>query len=208
MSVPRQSIGDWTPLYGDYDPLPERRLNEETLRKFGYQLINHPEKGCIHVANFYSNGTLVAQKYRGPDKSFKWRGEARSAGLFGQHLFDGSNSRRLVITEGEIDAMSVYQVNGGWPVVSLNNGTGNAENNIKDNLEWLSKFPEIVLMFDQDEAGREIAVAVLSSRHLEESRLHRSLARTQMLVLFQTITRLLSMPSSKQSYTVQTRSCM
>ena len=156
--TPRKAIGDWTPLYGEYDSLPDRRLNEETLRKFGYQLINHPEKGCIHIANFYSDGTLVAQKYRGPDKTFKWRGESRSAGLFGQHLFDGSNSRRLVITEGEIDAMSVYQVNGGWPVVSLNGGTGNVDNNIKDNLEWLSKFPEIVIMFDQDEAGREAAV--------------------------------------------------
>lgn len=158
MSVPRKTVGDWTPLYGECESLPERKLTEETLRKFSYQLINHPDKGCIHVANFYVDGSLVAQKYRGPDKKFKWRGESRSAGLFGQHLFDGSNSRRLVITEGEIDAMSVYQVNGGWPVVSLNGGTGNAENNIKDNLEWIAKFPEIVLMFDQDDAGRKAAV--------------------------------------------------
>ena len=154
----RMPIGDWTPLYGEYQGLSDRRLQEETLRKFSYQIINHPEKGCVHVANFYSNGSLAAQKFRGPDKKFKWRGEARSAGLFGQHLFDGSNSRRLVITEGEIDAMSVYQANGGWPVVSLNGGTGNSINNIKDNLEWISKFPEIILMFDSDEAGREAAV--------------------------------------------------
>ena len=154
----RKTMGEWKPLYGESTDLPERRLNQDTLRKFNYQVINHPEKGDIHIANFYSNGTLVAQKYRGPDKQFRWRGESRSAGLFGQHLFDGSNSRRLVITEGEIDAMSVYQVNGGWPVVSLNGGTGNAENNIKDNLEWISKFPEVVLMFDNDDAGREAAV--------------------------------------------------
>ena len=154
----RMPMGDWKPLYGEYENLADRRLQEDTLRKFSYQVINHPEKGQIHIANFYSNATLVAQKFRGEDKKFKWRGEARSAGLFGQHLFDGSNSRRLVITEGEIDAMSVYQANGGWPVVSLNGGTGNAVNNIKDNLEWIAKFPEIILMFDSDDAGREAAV--------------------------------------------------
>ena len=154
----RKPIGDWKPLYGEYKDLSDRRLQEATLRKFSYQVIDHPEKGCVHVANFYVNSSLAAQKFRGPDKQFKWRGESRSAGLFGQHLFDGSNSRRLVITEGEIDAMSVYQANGGWPVVSLNGGTGNAINNIKDNLEWISKFPEIILMFDSDDVGRETAL--------------------------------------------------
>lgn len=157
-TIKRYTMGDWKPLHGKYIGLPDRRLNEDTLRKFSYQVIDNYEKGDVHIANFYSNGSLVAQKYRGPDKTFKWRGEARTAGLFGQHLFDGSNSRRLVVTEGELDAMSVYQVNGGWPVVSLNGGTGNWENNIKDNLEWLAKFPEIVLMFDNDDAGREAAV--------------------------------------------------
>lgn len=154
----KKPIGDWTPVYGEYRDLSDRRLNEEVLRKFSYQVIDHPEKGCLHVANFYSGGNLIAQKFRGPEKNFAWRGDSRGAGLFGQHLFDGSNSRRLVITEGEIDAMTVYQVNGGWPCVSLNGGVGNWENNIKDNLEWLSKFPEIVLMFDNDDAGRKAAV--------------------------------------------------
>ena len=60
------------------------------------------------------------------------------AGLFGQHLFEGG--KKITVTEGEIDAMTVYQANGGYPVVSLNGGTGNVVKNIKHNLEWLCGF--------------------------------------------------------------------
>lgn len=154
-------VGDWTPVTGSYQDIPERRLEEKTLRKFNYQVVNHPEKGEVHVASFFNGGAMVAQKFRKvEDKSFAWRGDSRSSGLFGQHLFEGEGSKRLTITEGEIDAMSVYQANGGWPVVSLNGGTGGAVNNIKDNLEWINRFPEIILMFDNDDPGREAAAKV------------------------------------------------
>lgn len=147
---------DWKPVFGQIRSMPDRRIDEATCRKFGYQILDHPEKGEIHINSYYKNGNMVAQKYRNAEtKEFKWRGAAREAGLFGQELFDGGRS--ITITEGEIDAMSVYQVNGGFPVVSLNGGTGNVERNIKDNLEWICRFNEIVLMFDNDEAGREAA---------------------------------------------------
>lgn len=149
---------EWKPLFGVARGIPERRIDENTCRKYGYQVLEHPEKGDIHINSFYKNGELIAQKYRRVDtKEFSWRGNAREAGLFGQELFDGGRS--ITITEGEIDAMSVYQANGGFPVVSLNGGTGNVEKNIKDNLEWICRFNEIVLMFDSDEAGREASAA-------------------------------------------------
>ena len=159
VSEAKPVAGDWTPVRsGEYQDIPERRLEEKTLRKYGYSVVSSEEKGEIHIANFYNDGALVAQKFRKvEDKTFAWRGNARSAGLFGQHLFEGKGSKRIVITEGEIDAMSVFQANGGWPVVSLNGGVGNAVNNIKDNLEWISRFPEVILMFDMDDAGREAA---------------------------------------------------
>lgn len=147
---------EWKPIFGQIRSMPDRKIDEATCRKFGYQILDHPEKGEIHINTYYNAGQMVAQKYRLADtKEFKWRGASREAGLFGQELFDGGRS--VTITEGEIDAMSVYQVNGGWPVVSLNGGVGNVEKNIKDNLEWLCRFNEIVIMFDNDEPGREAA---------------------------------------------------
>ena len=39
------------------------------------------------------------------------------------------------------------------PVVSLTKGAGHAVNQIKENLEWVESFPEVILCFDADEAG-------------------------------------------------------
>lgn len=80
-------------------------------------------------------------------------------GLFGDHLW--SKGKRIVITEGEIDAMSVSQAMGNkWPVVSLPNGAQSAVKSIQKSYDYLDGFEEIVLMFDQDEPGREAAAKV------------------------------------------------
>jgi twinkle protein len=99
----------------------------------------------------------VAQKLRWRDKSFQFVGEPKKAGLYGQHLWrDGG--KKIVVTEGEIDAMSVSQLQGNkWPVVSVSKGAQGARKVIAENLGWLSKFDEVILMFDDDEPGREAA---------------------------------------------------
>ena len=147
---------DWTAVYGEYRDLPDRRIEEATCRKFGYQ-VRDSEKGDIHINTYYNDGVPVAQKYRlSETKEFKWRGQARDAGLFGQDLFEGG--KMITITEGEIDAMTVFQVNGGYPVVSLNGGASNAAKEIKAAYEWLCTYETIIIMFDSDDAGRAAAV--------------------------------------------------
>ena len=44
-----------------------------------------------------------------------------------------------------------------YPVVSVRNGAGNAAQDIKANYEWLDSFENIVICFDNDEAGRNAA---------------------------------------------------
>ena len=148
---------DFKVIHGKYMDIPERRLEAATCRRYGYEVIETEDKGDIHVNSYFDkNGKVIAQKFRQQEtKDFRWRGAANQAGLFGQHLFE--SGKKITITEGEIDAMSVYQANGGWPVVSLNGGVGNVEKNIKDNLEWLCRFQEVIIMFDNDEPGREAA---------------------------------------------------
>ncbi|MGZ7142631.1 toprim domain-containing protein, partial [Streptococcus pyogenes] len=85
-------------------------------------------------------------KLRYPDKKFSFIGDSKACGLFGQHLYEPG--RRLVITEGEIDALSVAQALGlRWPVVSVPNGAQGAAKSIKRELEWVNGFDEVVLMF-------------------------------------------------------------
>jgi twinkle protein len=143
-------------LEGTYQELPQRGLTMETLRKFGYQLGQTSDGTPCHIAPYCNrDGEVIAQKLRKPGKEFSFAGDPKQVfQLFGQRLW-GSKGRRVVVTEGEIDCMSVSQVlEHKWPVVSVVNGAGD-EQGIKRSLEWLESFDEVVFMFDADKPGRE-----------------------------------------------------
>lgn len=80
--------------------------------------------------------------------------------LFGQSLFPAGCSKKVTITEGEIDQLSAWQMlqNGNFinPVVSLPgaNPSGRLWENTKG---WLDSFEEIILSVDNDEPGRKVA---------------------------------------------------
>lgn len=144
---------------GEAQALGARGLTEETCRKFGYTVGKNKDGKTCQVANYRRDGQVVAQKLRFKDKKFAFLGDSKKSGLFGQHLWQPG--RRLVITEGEIDALSVAQaLNLKWPVVSVPNGAQGAVASIKREIEWVEGFDEVVLMFDMDEPGREAAEAV------------------------------------------------
>jgi twinkle protein len=137
--------------------LSNRKLNVETLQKFGY-LVGEDAGGTYHLAPYTDvTGKVVAYKRRRGGKKFDWLGAAKSAGLFGQNLWR-EGGKRIVVTEGEIDAMSVAQaMNLRWPVVSIRNGSAGAKKDLAAQLVWLSTYEKIVLCFDNDEPGRKAA---------------------------------------------------
>lgn len=142
----------------EHRDLPKRKLTEETCRKWGYGVADL-NGGKVQVATYCDDeGRPVAQKIRFPDKTFLWRGEPKQAALYGQWLWE-AGGRMVVVTEGEIDALSMSQVQGNkWPVVSIPNGAPGAKNAIKEHLEWLESFESVVLMFDNDEPGKAAAL--------------------------------------------------
>lgn len=132
--------------------LEQRKLHKRTLDLFGYYQIGDNE-----VAYYYSplNKKLVGKKYRKPDKKFHVEPKGAKLPLFGRHLWK-KGGRRLIITEGEIDAMSVSQVLGNkWPVVSISNGASSAKKQITDNIEWINSFEQVVFCFDNDDPGKD-----------------------------------------------------
>lgn len=146
------------PLDVEPIPLTKRGITQETCRKFGYGVSTYRGLAC-QVANYRAQDghTLVAQHVRLPGKEFRWVGDASGVQLFGQHLWR-KGGKRIVITEGEIDCLSVSQMQDNkWPVVSLPNGAGSAKKHIAANLEWLESFDKVVLAFDMDEPGRQAA---------------------------------------------------
>ena len=93
------------------------------------------------------------------DKKFSWAGEAQAAQLFGQNLWQGKG-KRLVICKGELDTLTIAQAfNLKWPVVGVA-GYLHAVRNIKRSYEWIDSFKEIVLAFDNTEAGQQITEEV------------------------------------------------
>jgi len=145
---------EFKPVFGEYRALPSRGLHQDTCEKWGYKIGEYMGKP-VQIANYYKDGELVGQKLRTKDKKFVWLGG--DACLYGQHLFK-SGGKMIVVTEGEIDALSVSQAQGNkWPVVSLPHGAQNAPKIFKQELDYLESFESVVLLFDMDDAGREAA---------------------------------------------------
>lgn len=141
-------------IEGECVAIPSRKLTLETCEKFGYRIGNHNGKN-VQIAPYYSGNTLVAQKVKTKDKEFYWKGKPKQSGLYGQQLW-GQGGKKVVITEGEIDCMSVSQLQGNkWPVVSVPNGAQGAKKDLSKHLAWLETFEEIILMFDNDEPGQK-----------------------------------------------------
>lgn len=160
------SEGASRPLRTTFDPMPyeivglqKRALSEQTCKFFDYGVGEFKGQPC-HFAHYRDPQTreLIAQKVRLASKDFPvLKADGAKLPLFGQHLWRGDR-RSLIITEGELDAMSVSQVQQNkYPVVSLSGGAGNAVHDMKRHYEWLCEFDKIVLMFDDDKDGRHAA---------------------------------------------------
>ena len=150
----------------DYQPIQSRGITEATCRKMGYTLGRYKGRP-VHVATYYNaEGQAVAQKIRGANKDFRVLGDISDALPFGAHAWPRTG-RTIVVTEGEIDALSMSQVQGNkYPVVSIAcgaekptgvDGEPTAMTKIKryfgKHREYFLGFDKVVLMFDSDPAG-------------------------------------------------------
>lgn len=143
----------------EFIALDRRKLTLESAEKWRYGIGEYSGQK-VQVACYMSNDgrTVIAQKVRFANKDFRFIGDAKNAGLYGQHLWR-SGGKMVVVTEGEIDAITMSQIQEHrWPVVSLPTGAGGAKKAIAASLEWLEKFEKVVLMFDMDDPGQKAAV--------------------------------------------------
>lgn len=149
-----------------------------------YDLRFDPVTGAIWIPKT-KGGTVVGWKLKtGGD--YHVLGDGKNSDLFGQHLLHGGN--KVFITEGELDACSVAQalVSGssdeqlrafGFPsVVSVPDGCKSAVRVFTENKNILGRYNEIVIVPDQDEAGKELveaAVEIFGYEKVKEAKLSR-----------------------------------
>lgn len=129
-----------------------------SLKTMDYADIQSDKYGNVAFHYYDSNDVLMTVKYRlgrkyqkGVDKSKCW---SQLEADFSPLLFNMNRvdpTKPLVITEGEIDCLSVIEA-GYTNVVSIPNGCSNAQW-VQYNWDWLEQFHKIILWFDADEPG-------------------------------------------------------
>lgn len=138
---------------GRYADLTARGISKATCQKSGYWIAKVNGE-MLQVADYRDqNGSIVSQKIRDKNKEFSCKGSHKSDALFLKHLWNGG--KKIVVTEGEIDALTVMELQDcKWPVVSLGHGAKAAKKTCAANYEYFDQFDQIILMFDMDDAGR------------------------------------------------------
>ncbi len=135
----------------------ERGIERNICEHFGVKS-SVKEDGTVDAHYYpYGDNEIVGYKKRILPKEFTIIGKAKT--LFGKKQA-GSGGKLLVITEGEIDALTVSQA---WykkyekfyAVVSI--PSASQTNVLLSNRDWLRSFDSVVVWFDNDEPGKEAA---------------------------------------------------
>lgn len=140
----------------------ERGISERVIDLYKIESVGNSE---IAFPYLDLNGEIIQRSYvslkRGEDgKKISMQDKNANKMFFGLHLMD-KNARQIIITEGQIDCMTLTEV--GIPnAVSMPAGVNNLDW-IDTHWDYLMSFDTIVLAFDQDKAG-DTCVAQVSKR--------------------------------------------
>ena len=140
---------------GSFNALTDRSISLETAKKFGVKTTTKAD-GSIHshLCHYIAN-EIVGTKNLGTVLLKTFLGSSpKGTMLFGQQICQ-TGGKFITVTEGECDAMAAYEMMGSkWPVVSVKNGAGGGVRDVKENLEFLESFDNVVICFDNDKAGK------------------------------------------------------
>src|SRR5579872_1404780 len=139
-----------------YEYLPTRGINSETFKFYDVRTKIDADGKPFEQGYPYSNGAFKIRTLG--EKGFYTKGDIQKAGLFGRNKFGPGSNRSVTITEGELDALSLYQVLKS-PVVSVRS-SGSARLDASIDRSYLNSFERIYLAFDGDEPGRAAAAEV------------------------------------------------
>ena len=151
-----QRMSKTVQLKGSPERLQKRNISEKT--NAFYQIYRDGNE--LRFPYYTEDGILKGVKIKTKSKDFRYEGISTDT-LFGQHRLP-SSGKRIVITEGELDAASCYEAMPGWPMVSLPHGSASAKKDVQKQIPLFQGYDEIVLFFDNDEPGRKATEEVCS----------------------------------------------
>lgn len=151
---------------------PERCLKKRAFDYFGVKHSVSTVDGVTLTATFFpytKGGQVVRYKVKAIDKQMWHVGRAKEWEPFGWQEAVQSGAKTLFITEGEHDAVALYQAlkkgSKGTPyaemepaIISVTNGASGAMKELsKFSSEISKRFAKVVLVFDTDDAGTKAA---------------------------------------------------
>jgi len=147
--------------------IPQRKLRASTLNKFDAKISVSEKDGTTPTAIYWpvtKKGKVCGYHIKSLDKKFSPYniGDTSDCDLINWENAKGSGAYRLVITEGPEDMASVdriFELHGDdkYPlaVCSLPHGASSAKKVIGRHAEEIRRlFKEVVLCYDNDDAGR------------------------------------------------------
>lgn len=135
-----------------------RKVTSSTMTFYGVKSFVVDDLPMKHTY-IYPDGS---SKTRFFPKEFSTANGFKSDKLFGMDKFPAGSAKAITITEGELDAMSAFQMLGSkYPVVSLPSATPSRKllENCKD---YLGSFDKIYLSVDTDDKAEKFAVTLMN----------------------------------------------
>lgn len=155
------------------DPKGFRSLTSTTCKPFGVRHAFSVETGEV-IEQYYpttQDGQIVGYKVREEPKNFYSRGRTGAdCELFMQFKFN-RGGKYIVITEGELDALSAYQMladyakskNSDFETAVVSPTTGaQSHKQIAAQYKFLDTFDQIIVAYDNDKAGKEATEKLLT----------------------------------------------
>lgn len=140
-----------------YEYLPWRNVTKDTMAFFKCSTRVDKDGAPDAIAFPYPNGAKKVRLLA--EKKFYTQGPSSEPALFGQDKFQ-AGGKTITITEGELDALSVWQILQ-CPTVSVRSSSS-ARKDCGASYDYLNSFERILLCLDNDEPGRKAAREIAS----------------------------------------------
>ena len=131
-----------------------RSISDKTMQFYSVKTYVNADGESIRQEYVYPSG---GKKFRTLPKSFRTEVGFKPDELFGMDKFNAGSAKAVVITEGELDAMSAFQMLGDKvPCVSLPSATP-SQKLFEKCRDWLDSFEKIYVSFDSDMKAEPVA---------------------------------------------------
>lgn len=158
---PPDSYGDNLSDTYSFQYLPWRGITAESFERYRVATKVAADGTPLELGFPYGGNRVKVRSLS--SKTFNFVGDKddpNQTPLFGQAVFDAGGNKHVVVTEGELDAISVYQLLSGRVNSVSVRSASSAETDCKKARDYLNSFERIYLAFDNDPPGQEAKLKV------------------------------------------------